>query len=172
MRRPTPRLAPSRRRIELDSIGILIEPTRLHTEAIDMHVRPTALAALIILGLGALSAHAQTNVLSYSEIAAEYAANPQAASKKYDGRRLAFSAQLMRMGSEPGGTYFGAIAEDGAMFDTAFEVADQEALKAKFEGNEIKPFQKSSTVVFECTNEGNVGTVVQGLKLGQCRVTK
>ncbi|WP_057918354.1 hypothetical protein [Lysobacter antibioticus] len=136
-----------------------------------MHVRPAALAAMAILGLCALSAHAQTTVLSYNEIAAEYAANPEAAGKKYDGRRLAFSGQLMRMGSEPGGTYFGAIAEDGAMFDTAFEVSEQEALKAKFEGNEIQPFQKSSTLVFECMNEGQVGTVVQGLKLSKCRAT-
>ena len=134
-----------------------------------MHVRPAALAAMTILGLCAVSAHAQTTVLSYNEIAAEYAANPEAAGKKYDGRRLAFSGQLMRMGSEPGGTYFGAIAEDGAMFDTAFEVSEQETLKAKFEGNEIQPFQKSSTLVFECLNEGQVGTVAQGLKLTKCR---
>ncbi|KWF62772.1 hypothetical protein [Burkholderia pseudomultivorans] len=106
----------------------------------------------------------------YGAVIEVYTQDMAAARSKYDGQRLAFVGAVIRMGSDPGGTYFGALTADGEQFDTHFDVADQEALKAKFPGGEIKPFVTSAAFRFSCLNEGYVDApVLPGLKLTHCR---
>jgi len=76
----------------------------------------------------------------YGAVIEAYTRDMAAAKTKYDGKRLVFVGAVIRMGSDPGGTYFGALTTDGEQFDTHFDVADQAALKPKFPGGEIKPF--------------------------------
>lgn len=106
----------------------------------------------------------------YGAVIEAYTQDMAAARSKYDGRRLAFVGAVIRMGGDPGGTYFGALTADGEQFDTHFDVADQDALKAKFPGGEIKPFVTSTAFRFSCLNEGYVDApVLPGLKLTHCR---
>ncbi|MFM9928020.1 hypothetical protein VLK31_33970 [Variovorax sp. H27-G14] len=112
-------------------------------------------------------------VQSYNDIVAAYKTNPQQAATKYTQKRLAFSGRVMRMGSDAGGTYFGAVTDDGAQFDTHFEVNDQEALKRKFKDQKMTPFQFSSNIVFDCLNEGFLATaLVPSPKFTHCRLVK
>jgi hypothetical protein len=112
-------------------------------------------------------------VQSYNAVVAAYKADPQQAASKYTQKRLAFSGRVMRMGSDAGTTYFGAVTDDGAQFDTHFAVSDQEALKPKFTGQKMTPFQLSSSLVFECLNEGfQASALVPSPKLVQCRLVK
>ena len=112
-------------------------------------------------------------VLSYGKLVEAYKANPKEAAAKYTQKRLAFSGRVMRMGSSADTTYFGAVADDGAQFDTQFEVSDQEALKPKFKDHKLTPFQPSSSIVFDCLNEGFLATaMVPSPKLTQCRLVK
>jgi hypothetical protein len=112
-------------------------------------------------------------VRSYTEIVAAYKANPQQAASKYTQKRLAFSGRVMRMGGDPGTTYFGAATDDGAQVDTRFEVSEQEALKPKFKDQKMTPFQFSSNLVFECLNEGfQASALVPSPTLVQCRLVK
>ena len=107
----------------------------------------------------------------YGTVIEAYTQDMAAAKTKYDGKRLAFVGAVIRMGSDPGGTYFGALTADGEQFDTHFDVADQEALKPKFPGGEIKPFVTSAAFRFSCVNEGYVDApVLPGLKLSHCRL--
>ncbi|WP_175857152.1 hypothetical protein [Burkholderia anthina] len=107
----------------------------------------------------------------YGTVIEAYTQDMSAAKTKYDGKRLAFVGALIRMGSTPGGTYFGAVTTDGAQFDTDFDVADQDALKPKFPGGEIKPFTASANFRFSCMNEGYIDApVLPGLKLVHCRL--
>jgi hypothetical protein len=111
--------------------------------------------------------------VNYSDVVAAYAANAAAARKKYDRKRLAFTGVVLRMGSEPGGTYFGAMTEDGAKFDTDWDVAAQNALAPKFQGGRIVPFQPSPTLTFACLNEGYIaGAIIPAVKLTNCQVSK
>ena len=109
------------------------------------------------------------NPISYSQVLAEYRKDAKAAAAKYDKKRLVFKGQLISMGSDPGNTYFGAATEDGARFDTHFDVADQTSIAGKFLGGKIVAFKASSSLVFECLNEGLVGEAFSGLKLTHCR---
>ena len=109
------------------------------------------------------------NPVSYSQLMAEYTKDAKAAAAKYDKKRLVFKGQLICMGRDPGSTYFGALTEDGALFDTFFDVADQALIAEKFPGGQIKAFETSSPLVFECFNEGLVGEVFPGLRLTHCR---
>ena len=68
----------------------------------------------------------------YGAVIEAYTQDMAAAKTKYDGKRLVFVGAVIRMGSDPGGTYFGALTKDGEQFDTHFDVADQDALKPKF----------------------------------------
>ncbi|MCA8002670.1 hypothetical protein [Burkholderia metallica] len=107
----------------------------------------------------------------YGAVIEAYTQDMAAAKTKYDGKRLAFVGAVIRMGSDPGGTYFGALTADGEQFDTHFDVADQTALKPKFPGGEIKPFVTSAGFRFSCVNEGYVDApVLPGLKLSHCRL--
>jgi hypothetical protein len=106
----------------------------------------------------------------YGTVIEAYTQDMAAAKTKYDGKRLAFVGAVIRMGSDPGGTYFGALTTDGEQFDTHFDVADQAALKPKFPGGEIKPFTASANFRFSCENEGYIDApVLPGLKLSHCR---
>ncbi|KVM99538.1 hypothetical protein [Burkholderia diffusa] len=107
----------------------------------------------------------------YGTVIEAYTQNMAAAKTKYDGKRLAFVGAVIRMGSDPGGTYFGALTTDGEQFDTHFDVADQAALKPKFPGGEVKPFTASANFRFSCVNEGYIDApVLPGLKLSHCRL--
>ncbi|WP_269502917.1 hypothetical protein [Burkholderia sp. IMCC1007] len=107
----------------------------------------------------------------YASVIEAYTRDMNTAKTKYDGKRLAFVGALIRMGSDPGGTYFGAVATDGALFDTDFDVTDQEALKPKFPGGEIKPFTASANFRFSCLNDGYIDApVLPALKLVHCRL--
>lgn len=112
-------------------------------------------------------------VLSYGKIVEAYKADPKEATARYTQKRLAFSGRVMRMGGGADTTYFGAVADDGAQFDTQFEVGDQEALKPKFKDQKMTPFQASSSMVFDCLNEGFVASaVLPSPKLTHCRLVK
>ncbi|WP_174913377.1 hypothetical protein [Burkholderia diffusa] len=107
----------------------------------------------------------------YGTVIEAYTQDMAAAKTKYDGKRLAFVGAVIRMGSDPGGTYFGALTTGGELFDTHFDVADQAALKPKFPGGEIKPFTASANFRFSCENEGYIDApVLPGLKLSHCRL--
>ncbi|RQZ57916.1 hypothetical protein [Burkholderia sp. Bp9004] len=107
----------------------------------------------------------------YGTVIEAYTQDMAAAKTKYDGKRLAFVGAVIRMGSDPGGTYFGALTTDGEQFDTHFDVADQAALKPKFPGGEIKPFTASANFRFSCENEGYIDApVLPGLNLSHCRL--
>ncbi|MEB2611030.1 hypothetical protein SB461_31530 [Burkholderia cenocepacia] len=107
----------------------------------------------------------------YGAVIEAYTQDMATAKTKYDGKRLTFVGAVIRMGSDPGGTYFGALTADGEQFDTHFDVADQDALKPKFPGGEIKPFVTSSAFRFSCVNEGYIDApVLPGLKLSHCRL--
>ena len=107
----------------------------------------------------------------YGAMIEAYTQDMAAAKAKYDGKRVTFVGAVIRMGSDPGGTYFGALTADGEQFDTHFDVADQDALKPKFPGGEIKPFVTSAAFRFSCVNEGYVDApVLPGLKLSQGRL--
>ncbi|RQT65370.1 hypothetical protein DF045_31745 [Burkholderia cepacia] len=107
----------------------------------------------------------------YGAVIEAYTQDVAAAKAKYDGKRLTFVGAVIRMGSDPGGTYFGALTADGEQFDTHFDVADQDALKPKFPGGEIKPFVTSTAFRFSCVNEGYIDApVLPGLKLAHCRL--
>ena len=107
----------------------------------------------------------------YGAVIEAYTRDMAAAKTKYDGKRLVFVGAVIRMGSDPGGTYFGALTADGEQFDTHFDVADQDALKPKFPGGEIKPFTASANFRFSCVNEGYIDApVLPGLKLAHCRL--
>jgi hypothetical protein len=107
----------------------------------------------------------------YGAVIEAYTQDMAAAKTKYDGKRLVFVGAVIRMGSDPGGTYFGALTADGEQFDTHFYVADQDALKPKFPGGEIKPFVTSAAFRFSCVNEGYIDApVLPGLKLSHCRL--
>ncbi|PFH28773.1 MULTISPECIES: hypothetical protein [Burkholderia] len=107
----------------------------------------------------------------YGTVIEAYTQDMSTAKTKYDGKRLAFVGAVIRMGSDPGGTYFGALTTDGEQFDTHFDVADQDALKPKFPGGEIKPFTASANFRFSCVNEGYIDApVLPGLKLAHCRL--
>jgi len=107
----------------------------------------------------------------YGAVIEAYTRDMAAAKTKYDGKRLVFVGAVIRMGSDPGGTYFGALTTDGEQFDTHFDVADQAALKPKFPGGEIKPFTASANFRFSCLNEGYIDApVLPGLKLAHCRL--
>ncbi|RQS61210.1 hypothetical protein DID96_33550 [Burkholderia sp. Bp8963] len=109
----------------------------------------------------------------YGAVIDAYTTNMSEAKAKYDGKRLAFEGAVIRMGSDPDGTYFGALTNDGAQFDTHFDVADQAALKSKFKGQEIKPFEASAFFRFSCLNEGYIDApVLPGLKLTHCRASQ
>jgi hypothetical protein len=132
-----------------------------------------SLLAAAALWHGTAQADNAAPVLGYNDIVAAYKVNPQQATARYTQKRLAFSGRVMRMGSEAGGTYFGAVADDGSQFDTSFEVSDQEALKPKFKDQKMTPFQFSSNLVFECLNEGFLATaLVPSPKLTHCRLVK
>lgn len=132
-----------------------------------------SMLAAAALWHGSAQADDAAPVQSYNDIVNAYKANPQHAGTKYTQKRLAFSGRVMRMGSEAGGTYFGAVTDDGAQFDTHFEVGDQEALKPKFKDQKMAPFQLSSNLVFECLNEGFLATaLVPSPKLTHCRLVK
>ena len=96
----------------------------------------------------------------YGAVIEAYTQDMAAAKTKYDGKRLVFVGAVIRMGSDPGGTYFGALTKDGEQFDTHFDVADQDALKPKFPGGEIKPFVTSAAFRFSCVNEGYIDAPV------------
>lgn len=52
-------------------------------------------------------------------------------------------------------------------------VADQDALKPKFPGREIKAFTASANIRFSCLNEGYIDApVLPGLKLTHCRLAE
>jgi hypothetical protein len=107
----------------------------------------------------------------YGAVIEAYTRDMAAAKTKYDGKRLVFVGAVIRMGSDPGGTYFGALTTDGEQFDTHFDVADQAALKPKFPGGEIQPFAASANFRFSCVNEGYIDApVLPGLKLAHCRL--
>ncbi|HEB3532700.1 TPA: hypothetical protein RZC51_004246 [Burkholderia cenocepacia] len=107
----------------------------------------------------------------YGAVIEAYTQDMAAAKTKYDGKRLTFVGAVIRMGGDPGGTYFGALTADGEQFDTHFDVADQDALKPKFPGGEIKPFVTSAAFRFSCVNEGYIDApVLPGLKLSHCRL--
>ncbi|RQR28946.1 hypothetical protein [Burkholderia sp. Bp9142] len=107
----------------------------------------------------------------YGAVIEAYTQDMAAAKTKYDGKRLAFVGAVIRMGGDPGGTYFGALTADGEQFDTHFDAADQAALKPKFPGGEIKPFVTSAAFRFSCLNEGYIDApVLPGLKLAHCRL--
>ncbi|MBN3818387.1 hypothetical protein G3N57_18020 [Paraburkholderia sp. Se-20369] len=107
----------------------------------------------------------------YGAVIEAYTKDMAAAKAKYDGKRLAFTGAVMRMGGDPGGTFFGAMTAGGEQFDTHFDVADQDALKAKFPGREIKAFTASGNLRFSCLNEGYIDApVLPGLKLTHCRL--
>ncbi|AOI60805.1 hypothetical protein [Burkholderia diffusa] len=107
----------------------------------------------------------------YGTVIEAYTQNMAAAKTKYDGKRLAFVGAVIRMGSDPDGTYFGALTTDGEQFDTHFDAADQAALNPKFPGGEIKPFTASANFRFSCLNEGYIDApVLPGLKLSHCRL--
>ncbi|KVP34161.1 hypothetical protein [Burkholderia ubonensis] len=109
----------------------------------------------------------------YETVIEAYTKDMAAAKSKYDGKRLAFVGAVIRMGSDPGGTYFGAVTSDGAQFDTHFDVVDQDALKPKFPGREIKAFTASANIRFSCLNEGYIDApVLPGLKLTHCRLAE
>ena len=99
-----------------------------------------------------------------------YTQDMAAAKTKYDGKRLVFVGAVIRMGSDPGGTYFGALTKDGEQFDTHFDVADQDALKPKFPGGEIAvrhvggvPLQLRERRLYRCAGAA-------GLKLSHCKL--
>jgi hypothetical protein len=129
-------------------------------------------AGTCVLFAASVAMAQSANPVSYNRIIAEYSKDAKAAAAKYDKKRLVFKGQLISMGSEPESTYFGAVAEDGALFDTSFEVADQASLAEKFPGGQIEAFATSSSLVFECLNEGLVGAISPGLKLTHCRVLR
>lgn len=107
----------------------------------------------------------------YGAVIEAYTRDMAAAKTKYDGKRLAFVGAVIRMGNDPGGTYFGALTTDGEQFDTHFDVSDQAALKPKFPDGEIKPFTASANFRFSCVNEGYIDApVLPGLKLSHCRL--
>ena len=107
----------------------------------------------------------------YGAVIEAYTQDMAAAKTKYDGKRLVFVGAVIRMGSDPGGTYFGALTKDGEQFDTHFDVADRDALKPKFPGGEIKPFVTSAAFRFSCVNEGYIDApVLPGLKLSHCKL--
>ncbi|KVR35735.1 hypothetical protein WK13_17550 [Burkholderia ubonensis] len=111
--------------------------------------------------------------MHYGAVIEAYTKDMAAAKAKYDGKRLTFVGAVIRMGSDPGGTYFGAVTTDGAQFDTHFDVADQDALKPKFPGREIKAFTASGNLRFSCLNEGYIDApVLPGLKLTHCRLAE
>ncbi|KVF74364.1 hypothetical protein WS75_16440 [Burkholderia sp. FL-7-2-10-S1-D7] len=134
-----------------------------------------ALAACALLAgvhQGACAAPAAEPAIDahYGTVIEAYTQDMAAAKTKYDGKRLAFVGAVIRMGSDPGGTYFGALTTDGEQFDTHFDVADQAALNPKFPGGEIKPFTASANFRFSCENEGYIDApVLPGLKLSHCR---
>ena len=135
-----------------------------------------ALAACALLAGVQQAARAASNAepaidAHYGAVIEAYTQDMAAAKTKYDGKRLTFVGAVIRMGSDPGGTYFGALTADGEQFDTHFDVADQDALKPKFPGGEIKPFVTSAAFRFSCVNEGYVDApVLPGLKLSHCRL--
>ncbi|MGS0897055.1 hypothetical protein ACVBGC_31650 [Burkholderia stagnalis] len=137
---------------------------------------PFAAAAFAVLAGICRTGHAAPDAepaidAHYSAVIEAYTQDMTAAKAKYDGKRLAFVGAVIRMGSDPGGTYFGALTTDGGQFDTHFDVADQDALKPKFPGGEIKPFTASANFRFSCVNEGYVDApVLPGLKLAHCRL--
>lgn len=135
-----------------------------------------ALAACALLAGVQQAARAASNAepaidAHYGAVIEAYTQDMAAAKTKYDGKRLTFVGAVIRMGSDPGGTYFGALTADGEQFDTHFGVPDQDALKPKFPGGEIKPFVTSSAFRFSCVNEGYIDApVLPGLKLAHCRL--
>ncbi|MEK6356582.1 MAG: hypothetical protein V4796_27690 [Burkholderia cenocepacia] len=135
-----------------------------------------ALAACALLAGVQQAACAASNVepaidAHYGAMIEAYTHDMAAAKAKYDGKRVTFVGAVIRMGSDPGGTYFGALTADGEQFDTHFDVADQDALKPKFPGGEIKPFVTSAAFRFSCVNEGYIDApVLPGLKLSHCRL--
>ncbi|MGU7815941.1 hypothetical protein [Burkholderia sp. AW49-1] len=140
---------------------------------------PFAAAALAACALlagvyqGACAAPAAEPAIDvhYGTVIEAYTQNTAAAKTTYDGKRLAFVGAVIRMGTDPGGTYFGALTTDGEQFDTHFDVADQAALKPKFPGGEITPFTASANFRFSCENEGYIDApVLPGLKLSHCRL--
>ncbi|AOI76639.1 hypothetical protein [Burkholderia sp. NRF60-BP8] len=135
-----------------------------------------ALAACALLPGAHQAACAASNAepaidVHYGAVIEAYTQDMAAAKTKYDGKRLTFVGAVIRMGSDPDGTYFGALTADGEQFDTHFDVADQGALKPKFPGGEIKPFVTSAAFRFSCVNEGYIDApVLPGLKLSHCRL--
>ena len=120
---------------------------------------------------GTVQAAESVTVLSYNKVVEAYQAHPKDAAEKYTKKRLAFRGKLMRMGSDPDGKYFGAMTDDGARFDTFFEVSDQAALKSKFKDQKIVAFQPSDSLVFECLNEGFLDkALVPSPRLTNCRL--
>jgi hypothetical protein len=126
-------------------------------------------ASTCVLFAASIAMAQSAHPVLYTQVITEYTQDAKAAASKYDKKRLAFKGQLIYMGSEPGGTYFGAITEDGARFDTRFEVADQTSIAEKFPEGKIGDYASSSSLVFECLNEGIVGEVFPGLRLTHCR---
>ena len=63
----------------------------------------------------------------YGAVIEAYTQDMAAAKTKYDGKRLVFVGAVIRMGSDPGGTYFGALTKDGEQFDTHFDAGCAEA---------------------------------------------
>lgn len=111
--------------------------------------------------------------MEFSEIIAAYTADPVAAAKRFDHKRIAFTGRVIAMGSSPTTTYFGAYTADGHKFDTSFDVEAREALKSKFANKEIVAFKSSNEFLIDCLNEGYLpGAIVPSIKLTHCRVAR
>lgn len=120
-----------------------------------------------------LAAHAAppTKTVTFFQVVSAYMKDEKAAKETYDHKRLAMKGFLIRMGSEPTTTFFGAIQDDGQKFDTKFNVEDQAALKSKFPGGKMDGFKPSKALVFECLNEGYVPEAMT-IKLTNCKMVE
>lgn len=132
--------------------------------------RCLTIAALTVIPLAAHAAQPARTV-TYFQVVSAYMKDAKAAAEKYDHQRLAMKGYLIRMGSEPNTTFFGAIQDDGQKFDTTFNVEDQAALKTKFPGGNMGSFKPSKALVFECLNEGYVPEAMT-IKLTNCKMVE
>ena len=99
----------------------------------------------------------------YGAVIEAYTQDMAAAKTKYDGKRLVFVGAVIRMGSDPGGTYFGALTKDGEQFDTHFDVADRGCAEAEIPGGEIAvrhvggvPLQLRERRLYRCAGAAGV----------------
>lgn len=127
--------------------------------------------ALLCLLPSAGFAAAPTKTVTYFQVVSAYLKDAKAAAAKYDHKRLAFDGYVVRMGTDPKGTFFGGIQSDGQKFDLSFSPADQAPLKSKYDGGEIKPFEPSNALTFECLNEGYVPEAMT-IRLTNCKLVQ